>query len=177
MQAVSPGLIELIVGPMFAGKSTELMRRMKRLSIAGKRCLYVNHDSNTRYGTGITTHDGKEQEALNCSTLSNLSIHQYDVVGIDEGQFFPDLVEFCEAAANDGKIVIVAALNGTFERKPFHQIIELFSRVEHITKLEAVCMYCQADASFSKRLNEDRSIHLVGGTDLYAAVCRVCYSK
>ena len=66
----------------------------------------------------------------------------YDVVGIDEGQFFPDVVEFCDGAANLGKTVVVAALDGTFERKPFGNIVSLIPLAEKVSKLSAVCVYC-----------------------------------
>ena len=67
---------------------------------------------------------------------------KFEVVAIDEGQFFPDIVEFCEAMANKGIIVIVAALDGTFQRKPFGKILELLPLAEKVTKLTAVCVYC-----------------------------------
>ncbi|KYQ93107.1 thymidine kinase [Tieghemostelium lacteum] len=102
---------------------------------------------------------------------------EHDVIGIDEGQFFPDVVDFSEDLANKGKIVIIAALDGTFQRKPFPTILNLIGKAEDITKLTAVCMVCFNDAAFSKRTVSDESVELIGGTDKYISVCRSCYHK
>jgi thymidine kinase len=76
----------------------------------------------------------------------------YDVIGVDEGQFFTEIVEFCELLANQGKTVVVSALDGTFERKPFGNIINLIPLAERVVKLCAVCVYCTAEAAFTKRI-------------------------
>jgi thymidine kinase len=102
-------------------------------------------------------------------------LKNYDVVGIDEGQFFPDIVEFCEEAANQGKTVMVAALDGTFERKAFGNIISLIPMAEKVTKLCAVCVYCTKEAAFTKRVIESRQIQLIGGAEMYKPVCRLCF--
>src|SRR5690349_15640390 len=94
----------------------------------------------------------------------------YDVVGIDEGQFFPDTTQFCELLAQRGKIVIVAALDGTFERKPFGAVLELLPLAETVTKLSAVCMGCYRPAAFSKRLGAETEVKVIGGADKYIAV-------
>ena len=99
----------------------------------------------------------------------------YDVVGIDEGQFFEDIVEFCQQAANLGKIVLVAALDGTFERKPFGNIINLIPLAEKVNKLCAVCVYCTSEAAFTKRIIESKEIQLIGGDEMYKPVCRACF--
>ena len=85
----------------------------------------------------------------------------YDVIGIDEGQFFPDLVEFCENMANSGKAVIVAALDGTFQRKGFGPILELIPLAEHVVKLNAVCMVCFGEGSYTKRISADKEVHML----------------
>lgn len=95
----------------------------------------------------------------------------YDVIAIDEGQFFPDvfistlickIAQFCEKLANDGKIVLVAALDGSFERKPFNTILELIPLCEKVVKLTAVCWYCKQDnASFTKRTVNSKESNLI----------------
>ena len=102
---------------------------------------------------------------------------EFDVIGIDEGQFFHDIVTWCEAMANSGKIVLVAALDGTFQRKPFCDILSLVPLAEEVTKLSAVCMSCFQDASFSKRITieDGETVEVIGGADKYMAVCRGCY--
>ena len=78
-----------------------------------------------------------------------------DVIGIDEGSFFPDIVEFCEEQANSGKVVIVASLDGTFQRKEFGSILQLVPLAEEVSKLTAVCTLCAAPASFSRRIGSE----------------------
>ena len=102
-------------------------------------------------------------------------MEDYDVVGIDEGQFFPDVVEFCDRAANLGKIVVVAALDGTFERKPFGNIVSLIPLAEKVSKLSAVCVYCTNEAAFTRRVVASKQIQLIGGADMYKPVCRGCF--
>jgi thymidine kinase len=97
------------------------------------------------------------------------------VIGVDEGQFFSDLVEVCDNWANEGKVVIVAGLDATFQRKNFGKICDLIPRAEHVKKLTAICKFCGAVASFSKRLNERVEEILIGGPELYASVCRKCF--
>ena len=99
-----------------------------------------------------------------------------DVIGIDEGQFFPDIVSFCERMANQGKIVIVAALDGTFLREGFGNVLNLLPVAEQVTKLNAICHHCMRDAAFTKRIGTEKEIELIGGSDKYVAVCRACYS-
>ena len=100
-----------------------------------------------------------------------------DVIAVDEGQFFEDIVEYVDRWANMGKIVIVSALDGTFKREGFHNILDLVPKSEVVTKLSAVCKMCGNDAFFTQRLGTDTRIHLVGGEDLYIPVCRGCYGQ
>lgn len=104
-------------------------------------------------------------KALKISTLQQAKDKAalYDVVAIDEGQFYPDIVEFCEDLANKGIIVMVAALDGTFQRKPFGNIINLLPVAEKVTKLTAVCVYCSNEAAFTQRIIESQEIELIGG--------------
>ncbi|XP_042338599.1 thymidine kinase, cytosolic-like [Plectropomus leopardus] len=80
------------------------------------------------------------------------------VIGIDEGQFFPDTVEFCEEMANLGKTIIVAALDGTFQRKPFGNILNLVPLAESVVKLHAVCMQCYKEAAYTKRIGAEKEV-------------------
>uniref|UniRef100_A0A6B2LGL3 Thymidine kinase n=1 Tax=Arcella intermedia TaxID=1963864 RepID=A0A6B2LGL3_9EUKA len=175
---MSHGSIQIIFGPMFSGKSTELLRRIRRYTVAKRKCLVLKYEHDTRYSKDkMSTHDQIVWTAVPCTVLETakeLSL-EYDVIGIDEGQFFPDVVSFSEHMADLGKVVIVAALDGTFQRKPFGSILELVPLAEHVTKLTAVCVICQGDASFSKRLVDETQVELIGGEDKYIAVCRQCY--
>jgi len=174
------GQIQLIFGPMFSGKSTELIRRLKRYQVAQYEVLIVKYAKDVRYDEGgIATHCGQTLPAVSATVLEELTdkAEQFDVIGIDEGQFFADVVEWCETMANMGKIVLVAALDGTFQRKPFCDILSLVPLAEEVTKLSAVCMNCFKDAAFSKRISsgDGEKVEVIGGADKYMAVCRSCY--
>lgn len=172
------GQIQLILGPMFSGKSTELIRRLKRYQIARYPCLIVKYAKDIRYDLeSIATHDQQTLKAISADKLKNLKVNlnDYDVIGIDEGQFFPDIVEFSEEMANKGKTVVIAALDGTFQRKAFASILELIPLSEHVVKLNAVCMTCFGDGSFTKRISADKEVEVIGGADMYMATCRSCF--
>ena len=114
--------------------------------------------------------------AVNATILKDVhNTKDFSVIGVDEGQFFNDVVEFCENMANQGKIVIVAALDGTFERKPFRSILDLVPLAESVVKLTAVCNICHREAAFTKRKGNETAVEIIGGTDMYMAVCRRCY--
>jgi len=179
MRPTECGNIQLIFGPMFSGKSTELMRRVNRYQIAGKKCLLIKWKKDDRYADKeCASHDGRKLAAVKAERLMTLinQIDKYDVIGVDEGQFFMDVVEFADLAANRRKVVLVAALDGTFDRKNFNRILELIPLAEHVTKLNAVCMSCGEDAAFTKRLEaNDKRIEVIGGSDKYMACCRNCW--
>ncbi|RLV92087.1 hypothetical protein DV515_00013926 [Chloebia gouldiae] len=174
------GQIQVIFGPMFSGKSTELMRRVRRFQLAQYQCLLVKYAKDTRYSSsGVSTHDKSTMEALPAGLLQDVYQEALGaaVIGIDEGQFFPDIVEFCETMANTGKTVIVAALDGTFQRKAFGNILNLVPLAESVVKLNAVCMECFREASYTKRLGAEREVEVIGGADKYHSVCRACYFR
>lgn len=140
---------------MFAGKSTELLRRVNRFEIAGKKTLSVKYSADNRYSKdAISTHDQQLKSAFACKKLTDISDHDwscFDVIGIDEGQFFEDLVSFSEKASNMGKIIVISALNSTFERKGWNQILELIPLCEKVKKLSAICKLCSSNANFTFR--------------------------
>lgn len=174
------GNIQLILGPMFAGKSSELLRRVSRYQIAKKKCIVIKYIKDTRYDAEcVATHDRQSFPAIPTDELSKVIeiVKDCEVIGVDEGQFFPDIIPFCEDLANAGKIVIVSALDGDFLRKPFGSVCDLIPLAEHIVKLKAVCMICQRDAAFSKRITNESQTELIGGSDKYIAVCRRCYRQ
>merc|ERR1711959_522658 len=107
---------------MFSGKSTELMRRIRRYKIAKRNCVVIKYRADTRYSVEkAVTHDQISCDAVPCSKLEEADdiAEKFDVIGIDEGQFFNDIFPFCDKWTSEGKIVVVAALDGTFQRKPF----------------------------------------------------------
>jgi len=170
--------VEIIVGCMFSGKSTELIRRISRYKAIDKDCLVINSSLDTRT-EGASTHSGTHIRATHVSHLMELTDKQEyrsaSVIGIDEAQFFSDLVEFVYTCEKDDKILIIAGLDGTSERKPFGHIHECLCLCESITKLTAMDMISKDStlASFTKRIIpiSDSTID-IGGTDKYIAVSR-----
>ena len=173
------GKISLILGPMYAGKTSELIRKYRRYNVAGKRCLLIKHDNDNRYDSDkLCTHDLHKIEARSCSRLGDLlsEINDYDVICVDEIQFYPDNLEFAECVASLGKILVASCLSGNFKRKPFKNIPELTSRADHVVYLTAICMVCREEgAAFTKRISDEKEEVVVGGVDKYLAVCRRCY--
>jgi len=174
------GSVELILGPMFSGKTTELLRRIRRHLFAGRSCVVVNHARDVRCVETdvVATHDHQTFHALVKSALLPAldELLAFGVVGIDEGQFFPDLDIFADLAANQGKIVIVAALDGNHKRQPFGKISQLIPLVESVVKLSAICQCCGSEAAFSRCFSDNGEEIQVGAGDKYAALCRRCYN-
>ncbi|KHN32956.1 Thymidine kinase [Glycine soja] len=178
------GEIHVIVGPMFAGKTTSLLRRIQSETANGRNVAIIKSSKDTRYGLdSIVTHDGAK---LPCWALANLSsfkqkfgmdaYEKLDVIGIDEAQFFDDLYEFCrQAADHDGKTVIVAGLDGNYLRRSFGSVLDIIPLADSVTKLTARCEICGKRACFTLRKTQDKQIELIGGVDVYMPVCRQHY--
>lgn len=174
------GRIELILGPMFAGKTTELIRRIRRAELGWKKCIIIKYSKDPEINPKklIKTHDMEEYLAIPCNDLQSMLCEclEYDVIGIDEAQFFPNITEFTDKLAFIGKTVIVAGLDGTFQRKPFGKILNLIPHAETIVKLSAICKSSGDNASFTERSIANNEIELLGGDDIYYAICRKCLS-
>nr|AOG62193.1 thymidine kinase [Cyprinid herpesvirus 1] len=171
--------LELILGPMFAGKSTEMCRRLTRLAISGRQCLAVKFFGDTRYtlDAAVVTHNGDKYPALVACKLGDIfeDLIKADAVGIDEGQFFPDLFEVVHKLLALGKIVLVAALDGTYKQTPFEDVLKLIPHCESVVKLTAVCLICRdKEAPFTIRTSSGKDLVLIGGTEAYKSVCRGC---
>lgn len=170
--------MELIIGPMFAGKTTEMLRRIDRAELSRHRCLVIKYkkDIDHEFGT-VNTHDMCSHEAIECDSLMPhiQECFAYHTIGIDEGHFFEDLSDFCKIMANAGKRVIVAALDGTYLREPFENVLSLIANCESVVKLSAVCIETGEEAAFSSRTINSPEKHLVGGTESYSAVSRKTY--
>ena len=168
------GKLTLILGPMFSGKSSELIRYYKRYKIAGKKCLVIKYAGDDRYDeTSVVTHDKVAIEALPASRLLDLegTAKEYEVICIDEIQFFED-GSMSDVWADEGKIVIVSGLNGTFQRRPWRVISELVPLADDIIHLKAVCKDNGEDAAFTHRTVGNNSEFMIGGSESYSAVDR-----
>lgn len=176
--------LHLIIGPMFSGKSTELKRLIRRYKRAGKKCGLFKPLYDDRYSTNqVIDHDGNGMDSINFQSLEQAEkdglFDDLDVVGIDEGQFVPDILRSSDLV-DKGKVVIVAALDGSFERRPIGEIHLLFCKAEIIVKILATCRLCGNDACYTDRFagNElDESANSIdkGGDEKYRALCRECY--
>ncbi|KAI3753446.1 hypothetical protein L2E82_25498 [Cichorium intybus] len=178
------GEIHVIVGPMFAGKTTALLRRIKFEATNGRNIVMVKSSKDTRYAiNSVVTHDGTKYPC--CALPDLLSFKQkfgeeayekLDVIGIDEAQFFDDLYEFCcKAADHDGKTIIVAGLDGDYLRRNFGPVLDIVPLADSITKLTARCELCEKKAHFTFRKTTDTKTELIGGADMYMPVCRQHY--
>ena len=118
-------------------------------------------------------------KAISCTNLYDIfdEVWDYEVIGIDEGQFFDDIIEFSEEMANNGKIVVIAALDGTFDWKKFGKVIDLIPLAEWVEKLDAVCMDCKETAYFTKRTIDSKETEVIGGAEMYKPVCWKCFNK
>jgi len=174
------GKIELIIGPMFSGKSTRLIEVIRKYLYKDKKTIMIKYKEDKRYSekSEVVTHDLAKYESIECKNLFETfeKIKHYDVIGIDEGQFFPDLVEICQKLAFLKKIVIVAALNGDFRMEPFPNISKLISKADKIKLLKAYCFHCHKDAYFSLRIVQNNDTVLIGAGEAYKPTCRNCHT-
>lgn len=175
-QCHTRGYVHLIIGPMFSGKTTELFRLAQRHTLAGRKVAVIKYKHDTRYdATQACTHDRRKMRALVAENIEEVfeKVRGYDVIGIDEGQFFKDLVKYAQKLADLGKTVIVAALNGDYRQQPFPNIATMIPLAEKIEKLSAVCR-CGQSASFTFRMSDSTQVEVIGGEEIYRAVCRSC---
>jgi thymidine kinase len=177
------GRIEVVCGPMFAGKTEELLRRVRRSVIAGRRVVVLNHALDTRHGTDrLASHAGVSFPALVAATPDDIEPAVPDavsVVAIDEAQFFgPGLVPVAGRLAARGIVVIVSGLDVTFDGHPFEPLPSLMALAERVDKLTAICSVCGEEAVFHVRVGaapvgaEALVAANVGGTETYQARCR-----
>ena len=178
------GTIEVICGPMFCGKSEELIRRVRRATIAHQRVAVFKPDIDNRYAlNAVMSHSKVSVTALSVHNLTALmevvhSSHDPEVVAIDEAQFLgDDLAARCNILANEGRRVLVAGLDMDYEGKPFDNMAELMARAEEVTKLSAICLACGEPATRSFRKTAGTERVEIGDAKVYEARCRKCHVK
>jgi thymidine kinase len=174
------GWIEVIVGPMFSGKSEELIRRLRRAEIARQRVQIFKPVIDQRYAANeIVSHSGlgiASDLVRSAGEIVQKVEPRTEVVGIDEAQFLGEgLVEVCTKLAEMGKRVIVAGLDTDFLGRPFEPIPRLLAVAEEITKLLAICMRCGNPAVHTQRLVASEDLIVVGAAGMYEARCRRCF--
>jgi thymidine kinase len=173
------GRLEIIIGCMFSGKSSELVRRLKRQRAVGKKVLLINSKKDTR---DFQIHNSGEGQAFECvktetllELVGSIQFKNAEVVAVDESQFFKGLRNFVVLALRCNKHVILAGLDGDFKQEIFGELVYMIPLADEVTKLTALCMECGDGCTpgpFSKRICDSGVQELVGAADMYKAVCR-----
>ncbi len=177
-------MLTVVIGCMFSSKTTHVVRLGKRYRAIGKNILFIDHSSDTRYSeTHLVSHDGDKEKCIFLEKLFDIFNSSWkelyddaDVIIIEEGQFFPDLLSFIEKETDEQlhKDFIVSGLSGDFQRKPIGDILRIIPLAEHVIKLNGFCQSCKdgTAGTFTKRIVELDNQILVGGKDSYECVCR-----
>lgn len=184
------GHLEVITGPMYAGKSEELIRRLRRAEIAGQKSAVFKPVIDNRYSEDkIASHNGSQREAY--SVKDSFQVwdiitegDDYDVIAIDEVQFFDDdIAGVIFALIKRGKKVIVSGLDMDFRQDPFSMVPNLLAIAKTVDKLTAICQVCGEDAMYTQRLVNgepaplDGDTIVVGGAEQYEARCESCWKE
>jgi len=183
------GYLELIIGPMFSGKTSKLLELYKQCTFCNIPVSIVNHSLDKRYDNALlSSHDKVMAPCLQCTELNELwsidgninendsALHKSDVILINEGQFFPDLYDVVVDMLNQHKKVYISGLDGDFTRKRFGSILDLIPLCDKVTKLTSLCSCCRdgTPGIFSMRLTNEKEQTVVGVNN-YMPVCRKCY--
>lgn len=182
------GSIEVISGPMFSGKSEELVRRLIRKQIAGQEIRVYKPYIDIRTSDEIVSRSGYRLPAI---VLTNKVVYReyknypkklkelgVETIGVDEAQFFEKFfLGFIKNIQKEGINIIISGLDTDFARNPFGPMPELLAIATHVQKLSAVCHNCGADAHYTYRKTDDEAQIVVGDTDIYEAACGKCYER
>lgn len=172
-------MIQLFIGPMYSSKTTTLLARLERYEIGGKKCLIIKYEKDDRYDKSsvIVTHNQSKHEAVSTLLLSSVNemINNYDVILIDEIQFYQDAAFMCDLWASNNKIVECYGLSGDYKREPFEQISKLIPLSDKITHLTAIDKNNGEEAPFTLRITKDEGQEVIGGKDMYIALSRKSY--
>lgn len=176
-----PGRIEVVCGSMFSGKTEELIRRLKRAKIARQRVVIFKPAIDTRYSkVDVVSHDHNSIASTpvkSSDAILKIAV-DYDVIGIDEAQFFDDsLVDVCNKLAYKGVRVIIAGLDMDFRGVPFGPIPNLCAIADEVTKVHAICVKCGSLAYASHRLVRNNAQVMLGEKEEYEPLCRDCFRK
>ena len=174
------GWIEVVCGPMFSGKSEELIRRLRRAEIARQRVQIFKPAIDERYSSDhIVSHNSTRIHSVGVSSAAEVEAKldlRTEVIGIDEAQFLGEgVVEFVVRLADMGKRIIIAGLDTDYLGRPFHPMPELLAIADEITKTLAICMQCGNPAKHTQRLIGSEDLIVVGAAGMYEARCRRCF--
>ena len=173
------GWIEVICGPMFSGKTEELIRRLVRAQYAKQNVAIFKPKTDNRYSDDyIVSHNKRKIKSIILESSEDIYSYkdQADVFGIDEAQFFDnELIEVSNKLAKLGKRVVIAGLDKDYTAKSFGPIHQLMIDAEYVSKVNAICITCGDPASFTQRISSEKDLVVVGETDKYEARCRKCF--
>jgi thymidine kinase len=177
------GYLELIIGPMYSGKTSKLLELYKQFTFCGIKTMVINYHEDTRYSaTHLSTHDKimipcRQARTLNVDiTTHNKEFTDAQVILINEGQFFEDIVNWTKCAVETHKkTVYICGLDGDFKRQKFGSWLDLIPLCDKVSKLHSYCSQCKKKpAIFSHRLSSEKEQVLIG-SDCYVPLCRACY--
>jgi len=179
-----PGTIEIVLGCMYSGKTSEVIKVCKKWHSISRKAICINFEGDTRYGDDekLYSHDLSTVQCIKVSKLEQVDLETIktgDIILINEGQFFSDLIEYCLLWCEQyGKDIIVSGLDGDFKRRPFGKILDLIPYANSVTKLNAFCSLCKdgTHAPFTWRLSDEKDQIVIGSTN-YIAICRKHYCE
>jgi thymidine kinase len=187
MKQIDSGYLEIILGPMFSGKTSKLIDIYKQYHFCNISTLVVNHADDNRYDQSqLTTHDGTKIDCEKWNTLNEFMSHhrvqlmddEPIVILINEGQFFSDLYSSVERLVNLYKAhVYVCGLDGDFKREKFGQLLDLIPLSDNVYKLSSLCVKCKdgTRSIFSHRITNETDQKMIGSSESYIPLCRKCY--
>jgi thymidine kinase len=182
------GYLKIILGPMFAGKTSELIRIHQTYvrSVGENAIAVINYADDKRYDNKdkveyIVTHDKQKLPSLSFYNLINfideINLSKYQVILINEGQFFKDLYTVVDLLVNKHKKkVYVCGLDGDYKRQRFGDILDLISLADEVIKLKSICTKCKNDAIFTHRISKKNDNQYLIGDAIYEPLCRSCYN-
>ena len=173
------GWIEVICGGMFSGKTEELLRRIRRAKIAKLSTIIFKPHIDTRYSKNkIVRHNNNSMDSVIVKKTTDILDlgKKYDVLGIDEAQFFDsELTDVCKKLAKNNNRVIVAGLDNDYRGLPFGPMPNIMCESDYLDKLSAICIKCGNPASCTQRITKQIEQVVIGETDIYEARCRNCF--
>lgn len=180
MESRTHGWVEVICGSMFSGKTEELIRRLKRVEYANQKYILFKPKTDNRYeGTVVKSHRGSLMDGIVVERSADVIqyIQDVKVIAFDEVQFFDNgIIDVVKKLANDGCRVICAGLDMDFQGNPFGSMPHLMATAEYVKKVHAICVNCGNLAYISHRTVEAKEQVLVGATEKYKPLCRLCHN-
>jgi len=190
MENLNNGYLEVILGPMFSGKTSKLLEIQKQYAFCNISVLTINQSDDNRYGTSnkLITHDERNIDCISATTIKEVLLDNIELltspsplaVLINEGQFFEDLYECVfKLVTIYKKHVYVAGLDGDSNRSKFGEMLEIIPLCDNVTKLHSLCVFCKSGIKgiFSHRLKHSNCQKQIGSNDLYVPLCRKCFDN